>query len=343
MNKINWDILLNHLNGVASESEEMLLTEWIAGSDENRALYDRLKRLWLAGGLSSRRPDPEKALAQVLATIRKPLSERDQATLHAVSTPKQSKILPFFNKTYILRAAAAIVAVVGALFLYTLITSKTGVNQTTLTFSSMQSLRLADGTKITFDVGSSFEYPKDFPSETTREVTLKGEAYFEVARDVNHPFIVHANGGRIEVLGTKFNVRAWGAGQPVVVAVQEGRVAFQSENNRNDENIVVLMDHTISKLMQGASPSPPEAADISKYLSWMKREVYFRDTPVPEVLGQLERWYHVTIRSTDSTFLKSNITVFIENKPLVENLRLIAVTMNVRFEQEGEIVRFMAN
>jgi ferric-dicitrate binding protein FerR (iron transport regulator) len=207
----------------------------------------------------------------------------------------------------------------------------------------MQSLRLTDGTKITFDAGSSFVYPNNFPNGKTREVSLKGEAYFEVARNENYPFIVHANGGRIEVLGTKFDVRAWGTNQPVVVAVQEGKVTFQSETNRNGNDIVVLVEHTMSRLMQGGSPSPPEVADISRYLSWMKREVYFQDTPVPEVLSQLERWYHVTIRSTDSTFLKSNITVFIENKPLVENLRLISVTMNVRFELDGEIVRFLAN
>jgi ferric-dicitrate binding protein FerR (iron transport regulator) len=257
--------------------------------------------------------------------------------------PKRGIILPFVRQLYVLRAAAAIVAVVGAISLYLMITSRTSVDQTSMTFSSMQSLRLEDGTKITFDVGSSFAYPKNFQDGKTREVFLMGEAYFDVARNEHHPFVVHANGGKIEVLGTKFNVRAWGPDQTVVVAVQEGKVAFQSEENRNENDVVVLVEHTMSKLMKGASPSPPESADISRYISWMKREAYFQDTSVPEVLSQLERWYHVSIQSNDSTFLKGKITVFVENKPLIDNLRLIAVTMNVRFEQEGEVVRFLAN
>ena len=343
MDKINWEILVDHLNGVASESEEKLLAEWIAEDEEHCAIYDRLKKIWLAGGVPPRRPDTEKALAKVLATIRTPEGERATSVLPRSSAPKRSIVLPFIRNAYVLRAAAAVVTLVGALYLYTLITSKSSVDQTSITFSNMQSLRLPDGTKITFDGGSSFSYPKNFQDEGTREVYLRGEAYFEVARNEKHPFVVHANRGKIKVLGTKFNIRAWGSYQPVVVAVQEGKVAFQSESNGNEKDIVVLVEHTMSKLLKGASPSPPEFADISRYLSWMKREAYFQDTPVPEVLSQLERWYHVTIQSTDSAFLKSNITVFIENKPLTENLRLISVTMNVRFEQEGEIVRFLPN
>ena len=171
MNKIDWDILLDHLSGVASESEEKLLAEWIAASDENRAIYDRLEKLWHAGDVPSQRPDTEKALARVLATIRRPVGERASLIRPPSSVHKPGVILPFIRKAHIVRAAAAVVAIVGALYLYHMITSSSGGDQTSITFSSMQSLRLPDGTKITFDVGSSFAYPKNFQSEKRREVT----------------------------------------------------------------------------------------------------------------------------------------------------------------------------
>jgi ferric-dicitrate binding protein FerR (iron transport regulator) len=98
----------------------------------------------------------------------------------------------------------------------------------------------------------------------------------------------------------------------------------------------------MSKLSRtGTSPTPAEKIDFSAYLSWMKREIYFQNTPVPEVLRQLERWYNVTIQAADSPMLHENITMFVGNKPLSENLALLSVIVNARFEQRGDTVRFV--
>jgi len=343
MKKIDWEILVNHLTGISTETEEKKLSEWISENEEHRILYERIKELWISEPKAARRPDTEKALSLVLSRIRQSSTAR-QGTL--IPLRPQSRISQAFSvasRSYAIRVAAAIVVAVGAIYLFTILTSNREPERTSVTFSSMQSLRLPDGTKVTFDVGSSFTYPKEFGGADGREVFLKGEAYFEVAKDEKQPFVIHADGGRIEVLGTKFNVRAWETDHHVVVAVKEGKVSFQSENNQNANDVVFLGENTMSKLVRGASPTPPEHIDISGILSWMKKEIYFQNTPVPEVLHQLERWYGVTIESADSTLLKSNITVFIENKPLRENLHLISVTMNVRYEQQGNTVRFLPN
>lgn len=343
MKKIDWDILVNHLSGTSSETEERKLSEWMSQKEENRVLYERIKKLWSAERKAGRRPDTEQALRLVLSRIQKTSSVSETKTIPLSPFRRIDRALKFPSTTYLLRAAATIVIAVGALYLFTILTSKQEPERTTVTFTSIQSLRLPDGTKVTFDIGSSFIYPKSFGGAGGREVSLKGEAFFEVARDEKRPFIIHADGGRIEVRGTKFNVRAWGTDQHIVVAVQEGKVSFQSETNQDVNNVVFLSENNMSKLTRGTTPTPPEHIDISGILSWMKKEIYFQNVPVPEVLHQLERWYGVTIESPDSTFLKSNITVFIENKPLSENLHLVSVTMNVRYEQHGNIVRFLPN
>jgi transmembrane sensor len=340
MNRIDWNILLNHLTGTSSETEERTLSEWISENEENRDFYQRVRNLWLSEPHAGPRPDTERALRIVMSRIQQSNPAR-QAVITPLPPRRLKQAASFASSTYFIRAAAVLVIAVGALYLFSILTNGSEPEKTSVTFSSMQSLRLPDGTKATFDIGSSFVYPKSFGGADGREVFLKGEAYFEVARDVKHPFIIHADGGRIEVLGTKFNVRAWGTDQHIVVAVQEGKVSFQSENNRDEKNVVVLAENKMSRLIRGASPTPPEPIDVSGILSWMKKEIYFRNAPVPEVMHQLERWYGVTIESTDSTFLKSNITVFIENKPLIENLNLVSITMNVRFEQHGNIIRFL--
>ena len=343
MKKIDWDILVNHLTGTSTETEERKLSEWISEKEENRILLERITKLWSSEPVSGRRPDTEKALGLVLSRIRQSSTAREARVIPLPPSGRINRVLSFASTTYAMRAAAAIVVAVGALYLYTILTSNREPERTTVTFSSMQSLRLPDGTKVTFDVGSSFTYPKEFGGADGREVFLKGEAYFEVARDEKRPFVIHADGGKIEVLGTKFNVRAWETDHHVVVAVQEGKVSFQSESNQDAKGVVFLAENTMSELVRGASPTPPEHVDISGILSWMKKEIYFQNVPVPEVLHQLERWYGVSIESADSTLLKSNITVFIENKPLKENLNLISVTMNVRYEQQGNTVRFLPN
>ena len=343
MKKLDWDILVNHLTGTSSESEEKKLAVWLAEKRENQVLYDRIRRLWSASPQTGRRPDTEQALKLVLSRIQQAETSRG-ATITSIPTSRPAKHPPRFVTTaYAWRIAAVLVLFVGAFVSYRIFVSGPGAERASVTFSSMQSLQLPDGTKATFDVGSTFTYPKTFGDGGGREVSLTGEAYFEVARDEKRPFIIHAEGGRIEVLGTKFDVRAWRTDRHITVAVKEGRVSFQSEDNRNEQNVVFLTENSMSSLIPGATPTPAEHIDFAGTLSWMKKEIYFRNAPVPEVLHQLERWYGVTILSSDSTFLNSNITIFIENKPLIDNLNLISVTMNVRHEQTGNMVRFIPN
>ena len=341
MKKIDWEVLVNHLTGASSEIEEKAFSDWLSESEENRQFYERIRKMWSAQPGELPELDTERALDHVLSRIRQS-SPAAQRKLVSVPIPTRRKpVLNFFTRPYLVRAAAAIVVVVGAIYVLTILTSKREGERISFTFNSMQTLELSDGTRATFDVGSSFAYDKNFAKARAREVFLDGEAYFEVAKNDKSHFIIHAGIGRIEVLGTKFNVRAWEGTKQVVVAVQEGRVSFQTEGNDDTSQVVYLSKDRASRLIEGKSPTPPEEIDISKYLSWMKREFYFQNTPVQEVLNQLERWYNVKVEIADSAMLKDNVTVFIENKPLAENLDLISVVMNVQYVQRGDTIRFV--
>ena len=342
MNKIDWEILANHLTGQAAEEEQKKLAEWLAESAENRDFFERLKKLWLAEHKASPRLDTEKALRLVISRIQQPSAPRQPATPRIPSSFIRRPMSEFMTRPYLFRAAAVLAVAIGGFTLFAILTSKPDPETSSVTFASVQTLQLPDGTRITFDVGSSFKYPKSFDGADTREVSLDGEAYFEVARDDRLPFTIHANGGSIKVLGTSFAVRAWGSDEHIVVAVKEGRVSFQPETNDDTSKIVYLTENMMSKLSRTEkTPTPAERIDFSTYLSWMKREIYFQNTPVPEVLRQLERWYDVNIQTADSSMLRGNITVFIGNKPLIENLNLLSLILNMKIEQRGDTVRFV--
>lgn len=342
MSYIDWEILANHLTGQVTGNEEKKLSEWLAESSENREFFDRLKKLWLAEQKVLDRPDTEKALKLVLSRIEQPSAARQHLTPRIPATFAKRSITEFLTRPMYFRAAALLAVAIGAFALYAILSTKGDVGTSTVTFTRVQTLQLPDGTRITFDVGSSFTFPRSFEGADAREVTLDGEAYFEVTHDDRHPFTVHANRGTITVLGTSFAIRSWKKDENVVVAVKEGRVSFQPEANNATGKIVYLTQNMMSRLsMMGGSPTPAEAIDFSAYLSWMKREIYFRSTPVPVVLRQLERWYNVTILAADSSMLHENITVFIANKPLIENLNLLSVLVNASVELRGDTVRFV--
>jgi ferric-dicitrate binding protein FerR (iron transport regulator) len=339
MNKIDWEILANHLTGQAADEEQKKLAEWLAGSAENRDFYERLKKVWLAEHKAPPRLDTEKALRLVMSRIQQPSLARQRATPRIRSSFIRRPISEFMTRPYFLRAAAALAVAIGV---FTILTSKRDLETSSVTFATVQTLQLPDGTRITFDVGSSFKYPKSFDGADTREVFFDGEAYFEVTRDDELPFTIHANGGSIKVLGTSFAVRAWRSDEHIVVAVKEGRVSFQPEANDDTSKIVYLTQNTMSKLSRTEkTPTPAERIDFSTYVSWMKKEIYFQNTPVPEVLRQLERWYNVSIQTADSSMAHGNITVFIGNKPLNENLNLLSLILNMKFEQRSDTVRFV--
>ena len=181
-------------------------------------------------------------------------------------------------------------------------------------------LTLSDGTRIRLDAGSTLRYPESFRGDG-RPVFLSGEGYFEVAPDEDRPFRVHLDRAVVEVLGTRFNVRAWEREQRVTVAVAEGRVAFLSEREKKD---VEIGPGQMSTLTEGG-PSGPRPADIDRHLGWMRREAFFDDAPLRDVLFQLERWYGVQFALEDTSMAAERLSVHIRGESLEGVLELISV------------------
>jgi len=338
MQKIDWEILLNYLDGSASADEKKHIEEWIDADSENKKYLERVKKIWNTPPSNFPKPDTEEALKKVLAKIQNP--ERLTKIYRLDSTQHGKTYFQILTQSNFLRAAAAIVIIVGAAYLMTKIFSKKDPALVHITTNNIQELTLSDGTKVTLDAGTSFDFPEEFSGTRNREVKLNGEAYFEVTRNENAPFIVHANNGLIKVLGTKFNIRAWEKSSEVVVAVEEGKVSLNKESGQEKDGIV-LTKGKMSKLTREGELTEPEDIDLSQFLSWLNREIYYQNTSLSEVINQLERWYNTRIELNDSTLLHNEITVFIENKPLEENLKLVCMLTNLKYEIKGDVVKLI--
>ena len=142
-----------------------------------------------------------------------------------------------------------------------------------------------------------------------------------MASDAERPFRVHLDQAVVEVLGTRFNVRAWETEQRVTVAVAEGKVAFLSER---EKNAVEIETGQMSTLPENGPPSEPRPADIDRHLGWMRQETFFDDAPLRDVLFQLERWYGVQFTLEDTSLAAERLTVHIKAESLESVLELIS-------------------
>lgn len=148
-------------------------------------------------------------------------------------------------------------------------------------------LQLPDGTKVWLNAATKIEYPTRF-NAAERRVKVTGEAYFEVTKDAEHPFIVETDKQEIKVLGTHFNVNTYNTGK-TVTTLAEGSVKVSSS-----EGSKLLKPGQQSILFNGSLEV--ESADMESALAWKNGLLFFRDAPLQTVLAEVSRWYDVDVQ-----------------------------------------------
>lgn len=191
-------------------------------------------------------------------------------------------------------------------------------------------LILADGTKVILNSASAFTYPTRFDTER-REVTLDGEAYFEVAKNLNKPFIVKGTKQSIEVLGTKFNASFYKGDQTVTTLV-EGKVRIDAENGQ--QAVLNPGDHAVylnNKIII-------EQVSAQDYISWINNQFVFNDSSLKDVFAQLERWYDIQIDFPKEVAQKRLYAEISRDTKLSEVLETLEEVAHLKFTISGRRV-----
>lgn len=162
-------------------------------------------------------------------------------------------------------------------------------------------ISLPDGTQVWLNAGSALSYGSSF-NETSREVSLSGEAYFEVARHAALPFRVEARGCTFTVLGTKFDISAYAEDPAVTAALLEGALRFESEDKQEamTPGDLVTYDCATATVRR-------EQVDVRQYRAWIDGVIRYDAITLPSLLRRLAREYDVEIdlrtrRFDDTTF-----------------------------------------
>lgn len=177
-------------------------------------------------------------------------------------------------------------------------------------------LKLADKSVVTLNAESRIKFPTFF-MEAERRIVLSGEAYFDVARDEAHPFVVEFAEGAVRVLGTEFNVKAY-EGQHTCATLVEGRVEVLAA----DETVVLRPGELCEIGSDGLSVCE---ADLMSVLAWKNGEFVFKEASWQQVAEELERWYDVEMVYDAAEMADMKLHIYMERpETLAEALEVIA-------------------
>lgn len=195
---------------------------------------------------------------------------------------------------------------------------------------------LPDASTVELNSGSTLAYQRHFSrwpgwQQDVRQVRLQGEGFFDVAHE-GRPFRVETFNASVEVIGTRFNVRAWehGVQKKTIVALEEGQVRLLGKEEASVP--VMLRAGEVSHVQAAAAPTPPETIAVERVAAWRTRGFAFSDQPFQSVIEELERRYAVEITVSDSAMAQLRMTAFYSNPLTVEAiLDDLAANTNLRY------------
>jgi len=197
-------------------------------------------------------------------------------------------------------------------------------------------VKLPDGTNVWLNSASSLTYPVAF-SGTDRQVKLRGEAYFEVAKNREKPFLVEVGSVTVKVLGTHFNINAYKAQTDIKTTLLEGSVRMSNETSS-----ILLAPGQQGQAGTASAGINKKVVDTDQVMAWKNGYFIFRDDNIREVMDQISRWYDVEVEYRCDTKGKNFGGIYSKNKDINELLKGLELTGNIHFKIEGRRIIVMS-
>lgn len=200
-------------------------------------------------------------------------------------------------------------------------------------------LVLSDGTHVHANADSRLVYAASFTGDK-REVYLTGEALFDVAKDPDHPFIVHTPYGIVEAVGTRFNVNTYESDQ-TTVTLEEGMVkVYMKDDEESGEKTLLPGEQAVMQL----DTINTRAVQAEEYTSWADGIYEYTDTSLETIVRQLSRWYDVDMSFVDPRLKERRFTgVIFRDQPLRKVLDILSRVSGVYFSQKGDVIVISEN
>lgn len=188
-------------------------------------------------------------------------------------------------------------------------------------------LSLADGTKVWLNAETILKYPVAF-SDKTREIFMEGEAFFEVAKNSDWPFIVHTSNVKVNVLGTSFNIRAYSDEEVSTTTLVSGKVSLTQPNSDEEYNLIPNEQATVSK-----QETIIEKVNINQIIAWKNGRILFEENTLEQIFNDLSRWYNIEITYADQEVKDLRFSIDVKRYSEFDKiLEIIELTKKIKFE-----------
>jgi len=192
---------------------------------------------------------------------------------------------------------------------------------------------LSDGSVVYLNRNSSLTYPEHF-SKSNRKVSLRGEAFFDIARDESRPFILDAGKASVRVLGTSFNVITDNGNSEVEVYVSSGTVLVTNLDGSKSETL----QHDYIGRVSEEEASQARNTDAN-YISWHTNMLVFEGERLGNVFTDLKRTFGIDIIAADPAINDYRLTSPFEDQPHDTIIKVICTTFNLHSAKEDGIYR----
>lgn len=313
-------MLVRWYNGELTADEIDTLAAWLRESNENRLhaqeIYDICFAADTAGAPS--RFDAEAALNK---------------TQSRIAAARSKKAMVFARN---IAAALLIPVVLAAGFLLHRLSgpgeSAAAMVQLRTVTGMLSFITLPDGSTVQLNANSSLCYPSSF-GKGMREVELDGEAFFDIAHDKQHPFIVHTHEMDIQVTGTRFNVDAYNLpGRKTRTWLEEGGINLLWRDAAGESKTAAVRPGQCATLAPETRAVEIAPADISGALAWKEGGFAFRDTPLEEALRQIGNRFCVNFTIKNKALAIKRYTGNLGDESLQTILRDFELADGIRFK-----------
>jgi len=311
-------IITRKISGTIAADEQQVLDNWLGENAENEQYFKSLEKIYSQAAEIKDEELPSIDVNQ----------EWQRFQTNIQTGRKDAKRMPEW-----LRIAAAIILIPAlGYFIWNRGALDKEINLVAQVRG--QQVTLPDNSIITLNKGAEITYPRKFP-EGDRTIELSGEAFFEVTRNENKPFIVVLDLSNVEVLGTSFNISANDNNDRIEVVVNTGKVRFSASNGEESVELIKGEKGTFMKNMNMISKV--ENNDIN-FMAWKTRKIVFNDVDLAIVIQTVNKLYDSQITFSTDVGNNCKVTVSFDNQSIEAILSVLELTLDLEYKKTGDII-----
>lgn len=296
-------LINKYFRGECSPEEVQQVLNWFGKNSVDPIQEQEMYQLWQASESDQENIAFAQDSARMLAGINEKIDRLENSSVNK-NIPEIAKVTVKQRVEWkcLMKAAAAVF--LPLCFVWLFISNNTNKDKVFSRLTTIETLpgvrktlKLEDGSKITINGGSKVSYQKPF-SRYTREITLRGEAFFEVAKDSLRPFIVKTGSLSTQALGTSFNIKYHVEDNDISVALATGSVKIEKQTKEGNSPIARLepgKQLIFDKANQSYKVAAYDSLDI---LGWREGFLYFKKANLDQVVKKLESLYGIEIELT---------------------------------------------